>query len=183
VILASEKTSLLLSAEEMGRALEKMAQQIVDRWLDAPVVAFVGVHKRGVPFAQRLAVLVQQRGKQVEFGKIDITPYRDDLQTMPIVMAMEGSELPFDVDDAVIILCDEVIYTGRTTRAALDELLDYGRPRCVQFAALVDRAGRELPIQPDYSALQVHVDHSQRVRVHFTETDGLDEVFICARDS
>lgn len=166
----------------MQTALESMAKTIVQRWLDSPAIAFVGVHKRGVPFAQRLALLAQQLGKSVEFGKIDITPYRDDLQTMPIIVPMEGSELPFDVDDAVIILCDEVIYTGRTTRAALDELLDYGRPRCVQFAALIDRAGRELPIQPDYTALKVDIPATQKVRVQFTETDGVDEVFTCARD-
>jgi pyrimidine operon attenuation protein / uracil phosphoribosyltransferase len=172
----------LLGAEQIQRHIEDMADAVVQRWSGESTIAFVGVHNRGVPLAQRMAAAVQARGKTVDFGKIDITFYRDDLKTLPVVTAMAGSELGFDVDDSIIILCDEVIYTGRTTRAALEELLDFGRPRCVQFAVLVDRSGRELPLQPDYAGIQVTVAPELRVRVHFTETDGVDEVFTSPRD-
>jgi pyrimidine operon attenuation protein / uracil phosphoribosyltransferase len=178
----SERIEALLSAEAMHQALDLMAEQIIARWPQQEALAFVGVHKRGVPMAERLASRVAAHGKQVMHGKLDITPYRDDLKTMAVVTAMDGSELDFDVDDAVVILCDEVIYTGRTTRAALDELLDFGRPRCVQLAVLIDRAGRELPLRPDYTGLRVTTPQDQRVSVHFEETDGIDEVFTCARD-
>ena len=120
-------------------------------------------------------------GKEVDIGTVDITQYRDDLQTMRVVPALEGSDISFDVDDAVIILCDEVIYTGRTTRAALDELLDFGRPRCVQLAVLVDRGGRELPLQPDFVGTQLDpasLAAGERVSVRFAECDGWDEVFV-----
>jgi pyrimidine operon attenuation protein / uracil phosphoribosyltransferase len=179
---AQDKIQDLLSAQQMHQALDAMADQICARWPEESSLAFVGVYSRGVPLAQRLAQRVQARGKQVQQGALDITPYRDDLKTMAVVTAMMGSELPFEVDDAVIILCDEVIYTGRTTRAALEELLDFGRPRCVQLAVLVDRSGRELPLSPDYAGLQVTTPAEQRVSVHFAETDGLDEVFTSARD-
>ncbi len=161
--------------------MEDLAEQISVRWPDDEPVALVGVHRRGVPFSQRLAGLLAARGKTILLGTIDITQYRDDLQTMPIVPKLEGSDIPFDVDGAVVILCDEVIYTGRTSRAALEELLDYGRPRCVQFAVLVDRHGRELPIQPDFVGTRLAEGQllpTERVSVRFEESDGYDEVFI-----
>lgn len=161
--------------------MEVLADQIVARWVEEPTIALVGVHRRGVPFSERLARLLMRRGKRIELGKVDITQYRDDLQTMAMVPKLEGSEIGFDVDGAVVILCDEVIYTGRTSRAALEELLDYGRARCVQFAVLVDRPGRELPIQPDYVGLKLQEGElraDQRVSVRFEESDGWDEVFI-----
>jgi len=176
-----DKDRQLLSAEQMARSLEDLAEQIALRWADEISIALVGVHRRGVPFSQRLAKLLMARGKNIDLGKVDITQYRDDLQTMAMVPKLEGSEIHFDVDDAVIILCDEVLYTGRTSRAALEELLDYGRPRCVQFAVLVDRPGRELPIQPDYAGLKLEdgdLRPDQRVSVRFEESDGWDEVFV-----
>jgi pyrimidine operon attenuation protein/uracil phosphoribosyltransferase len=162
----------------MVRCLDQIAAQIAERWKDTPKLALVGVYRRGVPFARQLANRLESMGKQVDFGKIDITQYRDDLQTMTIVPQLEGSEIDFDMDDAVVILCDEVIYTARTTRAALEELLDFGRARCVQIAVLVDRSGRELPIHPDYTGIKVDLPPEERVSVRFAEHDGWDEVFV-----
>ena len=165
----------------MAQCLEDLADKIAARWADETTIALVGVYRRGVPFSERLAKLLIAKGKTVELGKVDITQYRDDLQTMAKVPKLEGSEISFDVDDAVVILCDEVIFTGRTSRAAMEELLDYGRPRCVQFAVLVDRPGRELPIQPDFAGLTLapgDLTLEQRVSVRFEESDGWDEVFV-----
>jgi len=165
----------------MARSLEQVAGQIVQRWPGSETLSLVGVYRRGVPFSERLASLLIACGRNVELGRVDITQYRDDLQAMAMVPKLEGSDIAFDVDDAVVILCDEVIYTGRTSRAALEELLDHGRPRCVQFAVLVDRPGRELPIQPDFVGLKLHNDDlraDQRVSVRFEESDGWDEVFV-----
>ena len=166
----------------MARCLDQMATDIAMQWHDKPRIALVGVHSRGVPFARQLADRLMAKGKEIDFGKIDITQYRDDLKTMKMVPKLEGSDLPFDLDESVVILCDEVIYTARTTRAALDELLDFGRPRCVQFAALVDRGGRELPIQPNYFGIQVNVPAHERVNVRFVDGDGRDEVFVSRRE-
>ncbi len=173
-----DKIRQLLDAAGVARCLDDMAAQIDERWKQEPRIALVGVYRRGVPFARTLAERLRARGREVDFGKIDITQYRDDLQTMAVVPKLEGSELGFDLEDAVVILCDEVIYTARTSRAALDELLDFGRPRCVQFAVLVDRSGRELPLQPDYVGIRVDLPTEERVSVRFQDGDGWDEVFV-----
>jgi len=174
----TDKLRQLLDASGMGRCLDELAAQIAERWKDKSRLALVGVYRRGVPFARQLANRLEAMGKQVDFGKIDITQYRDDLQTMKVVPQLRGSEIDFDMDDAVVILCDEVIYTARTTRAALEELLDFGRARCVQIAVLVDRSGRELPIHPDYTGIKVDLPLQERVSVRFAEHDGWDEVFV-----
>ena len=177
-----DKVRQILSAEDMARCLEDLASQIAHKWSERTDLALVGVHRRGVPFSKRLAeLLATKHGKSVVLGTVDITQYRDDLFTLAQVPKLEGSDIGFDVEDAVVILCDEVIYTGRTTRAALEELLDFGRPACVELAVLVDRPGRELPIHPDYIGAQVaagELKSNERVSVRFTESDGWDEVFI-----
>jgi pyrimidine operon attenuation protein / uracil phosphoribosyltransferase len=177
-----DKVRQILSAEEVARCLEDLAARIARKWPQKNELALVGVHRRGVPFSLRLAELLRTRhGKSVVLGTVDITQYRDDLLTMAEVPQLEGSDIGFDVEDAVIILCDEVIYTGRTTRAALEELLDHGRPACVELAVLVNRSGRELPIHPDYEGAEVaakDIQADERVSVRFVESDGWDEVFI-----
>ena len=170
----------LLDAAGVSRCLDQIAGAIHERWPDEPKLALVGVYNRGVPFAEALAQRLRVKGREVELGRIDITQYRDDLQTMSVLPKLEGSEIAFDLDDAVVILCDEVIYTARTTRAALDELLDFGRPRCVQIAALVDRAGRELPLSAEYAGIRVDLPANERVGVRFVDGDGRDEVFVKA---
>ncbi len=176
---ASDRIRQLLDAAGMARCLDEMAAAIYQRWKGEPRLALVGVYQRGVPFARALRQRLRDRGMEPDFGKIDITQYRDDLQTMTVLPKLEGSEITFDLEDAVVILCDEVIHTARTTRAALEELLGFGRPRCVQIAALVDRAGRELPLYPRYSGIETDLPAGERVCVRFVDGDGVDEVFTC----
>ncbi len=176
----SEKLRTLLDADGVARCLDEIAQKIHARWSGKDVpLALVGVYRRGVPFAASLVERLHQLGmKDVSFGRVDITQYRDDLQTLAVLPRLVGSELDFDVDDAVVILCDEVIYTARTTRAALEQLLDYGRPRCVEIAALVDRAGRQFPLYPAYAGITVDLPPQEHVSVRFVDGDGRDEVFV-----
>ena len=171
----------LLDKAGMAACIERMAEEICAAHAGAKTLALVGVHKRGVPLAQRLARAMQTKPNcQVHVGTIDITQYRDDLKTMDVLPKLEGSDIPFDVNDVHVVLCDEVLYTGRTIRAALDELLDHGRPARVQLAVLVERAGREFPIQPDYVGIHAEAAPEERVRVRFEEVedDGTDKVFI-----
>lgn len=170
----------LLDAAGVGRCLDQIAESIHTRWPNESRLALVGVYRRGVPFSEALAARLLAKGRQVEIGRIDITQYRDDLQTMAVLPKLEGSDIAFDLDDAVVILCDEVIYTARTSRAALEELLGFGRPRCVQLAALVDRTGRELPLMADHVGIRVDLPDTERVSVRFMASDGRDEVFIRA---
>jgi len=163
----------------MAACIERLAEEICQGSQGARQLALVGIHRRGVPLAHRLAAAMAGKPcASIVLGSIDVTQYRDDLQTMKVLPKLEGSDIVFDMDDAHVVLCDEVLYTGRTIRAAIDELLDFGRPRKVQLAVLVDRGGRELPIQPDYVGLYHEVDDSERICVQFEELDGLDTVFV-----
>ncbi len=175
----SPPTSTLLDQAGMAACLERLATEICAASPDGAPVALVGVHRRGVPMARRIAAALSARlSKAVPLGTIDVTQYRDDLKTLKVLPKLEGSDITFDVNDAHVVLCDEVLHTGRTIRAAMDELLGYGRPRKVQLAVLVDRGGRELPIQPDYTGLHHEVDAGQRVTVRFEEVDGRDTVYL-----
>jgi pyrimidine operon attenuation protein/uracil phosphoribosyltransferase len=141
----------------------------------------VGVYKRGVPFAERVYALLKPHCPSLLLGRVDIALYRDDLKKLVMMPKLVGSDIPFDLDDKHVILFDEVIYTGRTSRAAIEELLDHGRPRKLELAALIDRGGRELPLHADYVGEFVDVPDTQRVRVHFTEVDGEDAVYVRER--
>ena len=159
----------------MAAGVQALAGSILEANPGAESVALVGIFTRGVPLARRIAAEIEKRGGiQVLVGTIDITQYRDDLSTFQMVPKLEGSDIAFDIDDLNVVLCDEVIYTGRSVRAALDELLNFGRPKRVQLAVLVDRCGREFPVQPDFSALKVTLAPGERVAVRFTEVDGED---------
>jgi pyrimidine operon attenuation protein / uracil phosphoribosyltransferase len=171
---------LLMPAAAIAERIHSLAERILAdaHCADSPLV-LIGIHNRGVPFAQRLARAMHSlSGKEIPVGTLDITQYRDDLGTLSQVPQLIGSDIPFDIDSARVVLCDEVIYTGRSIRAALGELLDFGRPACVQLAVLIDRGGREFPIQPDYSAETVQIADNQRVSVQFTEVDAEDAVYI-----
>ena len=171
----------LLTQAQMAAGVQALAQSILTANPGAESIALVGVFTRGVPLAKRIAAEIEKiGGVKVFLGTIDITQYRDDLQTMAVLPKLEGSEIAFDLDDAVVILCDEVMYTARTSRAALDELLDFGRPRCVQIAALVDRVGRELPLTAEYAGIRIDLPSNERVSVRFVDGDGYDEVFVKA---
>ena len=145
-------------------------------------LALVGIKRRGVPLAQRIAArLNKTRKAKVPVGAIDITLYRDDLQMVAETPIVRGTKIDFDINGKTLVLVDDVVFTGRTIRAALSELLDFGRPRAIQLAALIDRGHRELPIQPDFTGRAVKTSRSDLVDICFTETDGRDEVVLTRR--
>jgi pyrimidine operon attenuation protein / uracil phosphoribosyltransferase len=174
----SEKT--VLDREDVRRTLVRIAHEIVEK-TEGEGVAVVGIHRRGAVLAARLRNLVAELlGEPVPLGDIDISFYRDDVATrspgaQPVVHA---SHIDFPVEESTIVLMDDVLYTGRTARAAIDALFDYGRPKRVQLAVLADRGHRELPIRPDYVGKNLPTAQSERVNVRVEELDGMDEVAI-----
>jgi pyrimidine operon attenuation protein/uracil phosphoribosyltransferase len=172
---------VVMDADRMGRTLTRMAHEIVERNRGVESLALVGVRTRGVPIAARLAAKLREiSGHDVPVGALDITLYRDDLMLnavgpQPLV---RSTEIPFSIDDRIIVLVDDVLYTGRTVRAALDELIDFGRPRAIQLVVIVDRGHRELPIKADYVGKNLPTSHAESVSVRLLETDGCDEVII-----
>jgi pyrimidine operon attenuation protein / uracil phosphoribosyltransferase len=172
---------VVMDGDRMGRTLTRIAHEIVERNRGVDELAFVGIRRRGVPLARRLAsVLRDIAGHEVPTGALDITLYRDDLMRHPVgAQPVVGrTDIPFSIDDKRILLVDDVLYTGRTVRAALDALIEFGRPQAIQLVVLVDRGHRELPIKADYVGKNLPTSLSQSVQVHLTETDGRDEVEI-----
>ncbi len=164
---------LVMDSGEIARALRRMAGEITERNRGAAQVALVGVRRGGVPLAYRLRVLLRElEGKDVPVGTVDINLYRDDAAIANPSPTVGRSDLPFDVEGYVVILVDDVLFTGRTVRAAIDALLDYGRPRAVQLASLIDRGHRELPIQPDYCGRVIETEFDERVDVSLDAEDG-----------
>jgi pyrimidine operon attenuation protein/uracil phosphoribosyltransferase len=166
----------LLDEAAMAGALDRMADGIVGRTGQARDLVLVGIQRRGVELADRLASLVERRTGPVRRGKLDITLYRDDLQQIGPRPVVGETSLPPNLDGAVVVIVDDVLFTGRTIRAALDEFADFGRPQRVLLAVLVDRGGRELPIQPDVVGLTVVTNSGDRVDVGVQELDGFDAV-------
>jgi pyrimidine operon attenuation protein/uracil phosphoribosyltransferase len=172
-------TSVLLDAQELDRALTRIAHEIVERNKGAERLALVGVHTRGVPIAERLADKIGGfETTRPPVGKLDITLYRDDLTEIALQPVVKKTEVDFDVGGMRLVLCDDVLYTGRTARAALDALVDMGRPAVIQYAVLVDRGHRELPIRADYVGKNVPTRRDEVVKVRLSETDGVDEVLL-----
>lgn len=170
---------VLMTEAEIRRALARIAHEIVERNKGIENVVLVGLRTRGVPLAQRLANKLRElEGSQPPLGVLDITFYRDDLSSRALQPVVHRSELPVDINDRPIILVDDVLFTGRSIRAALDALMDFGRPRNIQLAILVDRGHRELPVRPDYVGKNVPTARDEDVQVRLTETDGRDEVVI-----
>ena len=171
----------VMDADRMSRALTRIAHEILERNRGLDEVALVGIRTRGVPIARRLGQLLREiNGDHVPTGSLDITLYRDDLMRnavgpQPVV---RRTEIPFSIDDRRILLVDDVLYTGRTTRAALDALIDFGRPRAIQLVVMVDRGHRELPIKADYVGKNVPTSLKQSVQVRLQEIDGVDEILI-----
>jgi pyrimidine operon attenuation protein/uracil phosphoribosyltransferase len=170
--------AILLDAPGVEQALARMAADIAARC--APeALAFVGIQSRGVVLARRLRALVaKQTGRTPSFGAIDITLYRDDLAESTHFPELRATDIVFDVDGAEIVLVDDVLYTGRTIRSALDALMDLGRPRAVRLAVLMDRGGRELPIAPDFLGKLAPAGPRQSVTVNLAESDGADLVLL-----
>src|SRR5215211_5264661 len=170
----------LLSSADVARVIDRMAHQLIEKFGDSIAdLVLVGIPTRGAPLARRLAARVQAFSDvAVGVGTVDITLYRDDLR-MRGVRALEPTVLPDGgIEDRLVVLVDDVLYSGRSVRAALDALRDLGRPRAVQLAVLVDRGHRELPIRADYVGKNVPTSRAQQVRVHLAETDGTDEVLV-----
>jgi pyrimidine operon attenuation protein/uracil phosphoribosyltransferase len=171
----------VMDADRMSRALIRIAHEILERNRGLDDLALVGIRTRGVPIAKRIArALKEINGDDVPTGALDITLYRDDLMRhavgpQPVV---RRTEIPFSIDDRRILLVDDVLYTGRTIRAALDALIDFGRPRAIQLIALVDRGHRELPIKADYVGKNLPTSLRQSVQVRLQEIDGTDEIVI-----
>jgi pyrimidine operon attenuation protein/uracil phosphoribosyltransferase len=171
----------VMDADRMSRALTRIAHEILERNRGLDDVALVGIRTRGVPLARRLArALKEINGDDVPTGALDITLYRDDLMRNPVgpQPLVRRTEIPFSIDDRKIMLVDDVLYTGRTIRAALDALIDFGRPRVIQLIVLVDRGHRELPIKADYVGKNLPTSLKQSVQVRLLEIDGTDEIVI-----
>ena len=169
----------VLDAASIDRSLTRIAHEILERNKTLQGIGLVGVQTRGVPLARRLAVrLGSLEGKEPPVGVLDINLYRDDLSRIADHPILRRTEIPFDLNDAVVILVDDVLFTGRTVRAALDALMDLGRPRQIQLAVLVDRGHRELPVRADFVGKNLPTAETERVDVGLTETDGEDEVAI-----
>jgi len=165
----------------MGRTLTRIAHEILERNRGVEELALVGIRTRGVPIARRLAKAIREiNGHEIPTGALDITLYRDDLMRTAVGAqpVIRKTEIPFSIDDKRILLVDDVLYTGRTIRAALDALIEFGRPLVIQLVVLVDRGHRELPIKADYVGKNLPTSQSQSVQVHLMETDGRDEVEI-----
>jgi pyrimidine operon attenuation protein/uracil phosphoribosyltransferase len=171
--------AVVMDADRVSRSLTRIAHEIVERNRGVEDLALVGIRARGVPLAARLAAELRTlTGVEVPTGALDITLYRDDLMRhavgpQPVV---RRTEIPFSIDDRLILLVDDVLYTGRTIRAALDALIDFGRPRAIQLVALIDRGHRELPIRADYVGRNIPTSQQQSVQVRLVELDGRDEV-------
>ena len=167
-------------ADEIGmqRTIERLASEIAEKEKLSDAV-LVGIRTRGVPLAQRIAAILEEKtGSPIKVGHLDITFYRDDLTKVAETPMVKGSNVPFQIENKVVILCDDVLYTGRTVRAAMDELLDFGRFAALRLCVLVDRGWRELPICPDYTGFQVKTMGHEAVEVKFRETDGRDEILL-----
>ena len=176
---------VLLDEESIRRTLSRIAHEIIERNDDLDTVALVGIHTRGVPIAQRLRRLVEERtGEDLALGQLDITFHRDDVHVragqaprrpQPIV---RDTKLDFELEGRTVILVDDVLYTGRTIRAAIDALIEYGRPARVQLAVLADRGHRELPIRPDYVGKNLPTSRGDRIQVELIEIDEVDRVVL-----
>src|SRR6187455_2813630 len=172
---------VVMDADRMGRSLARIAHEILERNRGSEDIALVGIRTRGVPIARRLATQLRDINEhEVPTGALDITLYRDDLMRHAVgpQPVIRRTEIPFSIDGRKILLVDDVLYTGRTTRAALDALIDFGRPKAIQLVVLVDRGHRELPIKADYVGKNVPTSRRESVQVRLEEVDGHDEVVI-----
>jgi pyrimidine operon attenuation protein / uracil phosphoribosyltransferase len=169
----------LMSASEVDRTLVRLAHEIVEKSPDLDKVVLIGVRRRGVPLAQRLADKVEQIEKRrIPVGILDMNLYRDDLSTVGHQPVLNSTEIPFSVTGVDIILVDDVLYTGRTTRASLDALFDKGRPRRIQLLVLIDRGHRELPIEARFVGKYVDTADNEIIEVKLAEVDGVDKVML-----
>jgi len=172
----------LMDADRLSRTLSRMGHEILERHPDIRGTVLVGVRTRGVPLARRLAaVLRDAAGVEPPVGALDITLYRDDLTTVGPQPVLKGTDIPTSIDGRTVVLVDDVLFTGRTVRAALDELIDFGRPSRIELAVLVDRGHRELPVHADYAGRTITTTRDEVVQVRLREEDGDDRVVLLER--
>ncbi len=172
-------TKLIQTQEEIDKSLKRIAHEILEKHKDGKDLFLIGIRRRGVTLAERLSAKMKEIGGfEVPIGALDINLYRDDLSEVASQPILRKTEVPFSVKDRKIILVDDVLYTGRTIRAALDAIIDLGRPHFIQLAVLLDRGHRELPIRADYVGKNVPTSHKELIEVKLVEDDGIDEVII-----
>ena len=170
---------ILMTAEDIKRTLARIAHEIIEQNKTSENLVLVGMRTRGVPLAKRLAANIEDfEGLKIPVGALDITPYRDDLASPNRQPLVKRTDIPANIDGKSIVLVDDVLYTGRSTRAAMDALTDLGRPQSIQLAVLIDRGHRELPIRADYVGKNIPSSRDEEIQVRLVETDGIDEVTI-----
>jgi pyrimidine operon attenuation protein/uracil phosphoribosyltransferase len=173
------RPQVIVSGPEIKAMLLRLADEIIARHGDCSHLALVGIQRRGADLAVRLKTILDERlGRKLPLGKLDINLYRDDWTSLSVQPQIQCTEIPFDLAEHQVVLVDDVLFTGRTTRAALEAILDYGRARRVELLALVDRGNRELPIQPDYAGLRLETSPEDHVNVYLSERDAADEVVV-----
>lgn len=171
--------TVIMNSETIAETVSRITEEIISRNRDHKQLVFVGIRTRGIYLAQRLAKQVQHiTGIKPPLGTLDISLYRDDLQIKREWPELKKTDIPFTIDRKTVILVDDVIFTGRTSRAAIEAIMDFGRPSSIQLVVLVDRGHRELPIQADYIGNRIVTDKNEKVKVLLSETDGKDEVII-----
>jgi pyrimidine operon attenuation protein/uracil phosphoribosyltransferase len=167
----------IMTAEEIRRATTRISHEIVEKQAGTDGLVLVGIQRRGVPLARRLAAsIAEHEGVELPVGALDITFYRDDLSLVASSPIVKGTRIPFDLNGATVVLVDDVLFTGRTIRAAMDALVDFGRPKAIRLAVLIDRGHRELPIRADHVGKNVPTSREETVRVHVEEFDDEDAV-------
>lgn len=173
------KSSILLNADEIGLAINRISLQVLEKNQTPDNLAIVGIHTCGVYLAQRIRTYIKnETSRLVPYGSLDINLYRDDWSLITQNPVVKTTDIGFDVEGKEIILVDDVLFTGRTIRAAMEALMDYGRPHSIQLAILIDRGGRELPIQADYVGLNTTVRSDEKIQVMFQEQGGIDQVLL-----
>lgn len=177
--MGQDASKVILEAKELAALYARLASEIKEREVSSEPYHLVGIHTRGIPIAQRLAKLLGRTPEEI--GTLDINLYRDDLSQASELPVVKETKLPFAIDGARILLIDDVLYTGRTIRSALDALTDLGRPKAIALLVLIDRGERELPIQPDFCGKNVNVQPSENVKVRLVETDGIDRIEVIDR--
>ncbi len=173
------RKACIMDSEEMRRAIVRLSHEIVESNNGTAGLILVGIRKRGVPLAERIRKQIALiEGEEVPFGVLDITLYRDDVHRIAPQPLVESTDIPHSIENGVVVLVDDVLFTGRTVRAAMDALIDFGRPQAIRLAVLVDRGHRELPIRADFVGKNLPTAGREIVKVYLTETDGRDEVAI-----
>jgi pyrimidine operon attenuation protein/uracil phosphoribosyltransferase len=170
---------VILGAEDIRRTLARIAHEILERNHSSRDLVIIGMYTRGVPLANRLAEnILRFEGLEIPVGTLDFSLYRDDLDSQRFHPTIKNTDIPFSINNKIVVLVDDVLFTGRSTRAAMDALIDYGRPKAIQLAVLVDRGHRELPVRADYIGKNIPSSRDEKIKVRLTETDGRDEILI-----